>query len=127
MARGTNNCSFCYVDDEIDGIIKLLIAEDSEDIRLPVNIGNPHELTVEEIARKIIELTSSRSRIVYEPLPEDDPRVRRPDISRAERILGELGFLWKKGSGRLSNTSGRGSSNRCLPTIMSRPSDRLPV
>jgi dTDP-glucose 4,6-dehydratase len=85
---GKQTRSFCYVDDEVDGIVRLLVAEDSEDIHLPVNIGNPHELAVEEIARKIIELTSSRSQIVYEPLPEDDPKVRRPDISRAERLLG---------------------------------------
>ncbi len=85
---GKQTRSFCYVDDEVDGIVRLLVAGDSEDIHHPVNIGNPHELMVEEIARKIIELTSSRSRILYEALPEDDPKVRRPDISRAERLLG---------------------------------------
>jgi dTDP-glucose 4,6-dehydratase len=85
---GKQTRSFCYVDDEVDGIVKLLMAEGSGEIHLPVNIGNPHELTVEEIARKVIALTSSVSEVVYEPLPEDDPKVRRPDISRAERLLG---------------------------------------
>ena len=85
---GKQTRSFCYVDDEVDGIVKLLMAEGSGEIHLPVNIGNPHELTVEGIARKVIALTSSVSEVVYEPLPEDDPKVRRPDISRAERLLG---------------------------------------
>jgi dTDP-glucose 4,6-dehydratase len=64
------------------------LVPDSEDIHLPVNIGNPHELTVLEIAEKIIELTDSVSKIVFKPLPEDDPKVRRPDISRATQLLG---------------------------------------
>ncbi len=86
--KGEQTRSFCYVDDEIDGLVKLLMAPGSEDIHLPVNIGNPHELTVLEIAEKIIELTGSASKIAFEPLPEDDPRVRRPDIARATRLLG---------------------------------------
>jgi nucleoside-diphosphate-sugar epimerase len=76
------------VDDEVDGIVRLLLAETSEDIHLPMNIGNPQELTAEDVAHKIIELTSSQSEICYEELPEDDPKVRRPDIGRAERLLG---------------------------------------
>jgi nucleoside-diphosphate-sugar epimerase len=63
------------------------MAADSEEIHLPVNIGNPHELTVLEIAETIIELTGSSSTIVFEPLPEDDPKVRRPDITRAIQLL----------------------------------------
>jgi nucleoside-diphosphate-sugar epimerase len=54
----------------------------------PVNIGNPHEMTIEEIARTIIKLTGSKSKIVYRPLPEDDPKVRQPDITRARTLLG---------------------------------------
>ena len=54
----------------------------------PVNIGNPHEMTIEEIARTIIRLTGSKSRLVYRPLPEDDPKVRQPDITRARTLLG---------------------------------------
>jgi len=85
--KGDQTRSFCYVDDEIDGLIKLLMAPDSEAIHSPMNIGNPHESTVHQIAEKVLELTGSKSRIVFEPLPEDDPRVRRPDIARASRLL----------------------------------------
>ncbi len=85
--KGDQTRSFCYVDDQIDGLIKLLMAPESDEIHGPVNIGNPHELTVHQIAEKVLELTASKSRIVFEPLPEDDPRVRRPDIARASRLL----------------------------------------
>jgi dTDP-glucose 4,6-dehydratase len=88
FGKGDQTRSFCYVDDEIDGLVKLLLAPDTEDVHTPVNIGNPHELTVLEIAQKIIELTGSDSEIVFEPLPEDDPKIRRPDIARAKRLLG---------------------------------------
>jgi dTDP-glucose 4,6-dehydratase len=81
---GTQTRSFCYVTDLVDGIIRLMDAPTND----PVNIGNPAELTIEGIARKIIEMTGSRSRIVYRPLPEDDPKVRKPDITRAKQILG---------------------------------------
>jgi dTDP-glucose 4,6-dehydratase len=84
---GEQTRSFCYVDDEVNGLVKLLLAPDTEEIHVPVNIGNPHELTVKEIAQKVLDLTSSASRIVYEPLPEDDPKVRRPDITRAKTLL----------------------------------------
>jgi dTDP-glucose 4,6-dehydratase len=86
--KGEQTRSFCYVDDEVDGIIRLLMTPDTEDIHYPVNIGNPHEVTVFDIAEKIIELAGSESRIVYAPLPEDDPKVRRPDITRAQSLLG---------------------------------------
>ncbi len=86
--KGDQTRSFCYVDDQIDGLVKLLMAPDSEEIHNPVNIGNPHELTVHQIAEKVLELTGSKSRIVFEPLPEDDPRVRRPDITCAAELLG---------------------------------------
>jgi dTDP-glucose 4,6-dehydratase len=85
--KGDQTRSFCYVDDEIGGLVKLLMAPNSKEIHFPVNIGNPHELTVLKIAEKVIELTGSASRIVFEPLPEDDPRVRRPDITRAISLL----------------------------------------
>jgi len=84
---GDQTRSFCYVEDEIEGLIKLLMAPDSEDIHFPINIGNPHELTVLEIAEKVIQLSGSTSRITFEPLPEDDPKVRRPDIGRATQLL----------------------------------------
>jgi dTDP-glucose 4,6-dehydratase len=85
---GEQTRSFCFVEDEVEGLVRLLMAPNAEDVHLPVNIGNPHELTVLEIAEKIIELSGSKSRIIFEPLPEDDPKVRRPDISRANQLLG---------------------------------------
>ncbi len=84
---GNQTRSFCYVDDEVDGILRLLAALPSEEIHLPVNIGNPNELTVMEIANKVLELTGSSAPIAFEPLPEDDPKVRRPDITRAKELL----------------------------------------
>ena len=81
---GTQTRSFCYVSDLVDGILRLMESDTNE----PVNIGNPHELTIEEIARTIIRLVGSRSKIVYRPLPVDDPKQRRPDITRARTILG---------------------------------------
>ena len=80
---GTQTRSFTYVSDLIAGIIALMESKVTE----PVNIGNPHEVTIEEIARTIIELTGSKSRIIYNPLPVDDPQQRQPDISRARRLL----------------------------------------
>lgn len=85
--KGDQTRSFCYVDDQIEGLVRLLLAAESEEIHLPVNIGNPHELTVLEIAEMILQLSGSTSRIIFQPLPEDDPRVRRPDIARASRLL----------------------------------------
>jgi dTDP-glucose 4,6-dehydratase len=81
---GTQTRSFCYVDDEVRGILALL---DSEHVG-PVNIGNPSEFTILELARTVIEVTGSASEVVHEPLPVDDPTRRRPDISLAERVLG---------------------------------------
>jgi dTDP-glucose 4,6-dehydratase len=84
---GEQTRSFCYVDDEVNGLVKLLLAPDTEEIHTPVNIGTPHEWTGKEIGQKVLDLTGSKSRIVYEPLPEDDPKVRRPDITRAKALL----------------------------------------
>jgi len=81
---GTQTRSFCYVSDLVDGVLRLMDAPTNE----PVNIGNPHEVTIEEMARTIISVVGSRSRIVYEPLPTDDPKQRRPDITRARTLLG---------------------------------------
>ncbi len=81
---GSQTRSFCYVSDLVDGILRLL----DSDVNDPVNIGNPHELTIKEIAETIIRMTGSTSRLVYKPLPEDDPKVRRPDITRARTLLG---------------------------------------
>jgi dTDP-glucose 4,6-dehydratase len=81
---GSQTRSFCYISDLVDGILRLMLS----DLNEPVNLGNPAEMTIEEIARVIIEMTGSSSRIVHKPLPEDDPKVRRPDISRARTRLG---------------------------------------
>jgi dTDP-glucose 4,6-dehydratase len=81
---GGQTRSFCYVDDLVDGILRL--AESGE--HLPVNIGNPEEFTLLELAEKVITLTASESRIVFEALPANDPKQRRPDITRAQELLG---------------------------------------
>jgi dTDP-glucose 4,6-dehydratase len=80
---GTQTRSFTYISDLVDGIIRLM----HSDVNDPVNIGNPREMTIEEIARTIIRMTGARSRIVYKPLPTDDPKVRQPDITRARTLL----------------------------------------
>jgi len=81
---GSQTRSFCFVDDLIEGIWRLLLSDYAE----PMNIGNPAEMTVLEFARQIIRLTGSRSEIVFRPLPVDDPKVRQPDIALARRVLG---------------------------------------
>jgi len=82
--NGTQTRSFCYVDDLIEGIKKLLYSDEAE----PVNLGNPEEITILDFAKEIINLTGSRSRILFCSLPENDPKVRQPDITKAKTILG---------------------------------------
>lgn len=81
---GTQTRSFCYISDLVEGIIRLMLSQEND----PINIGNPREMTIEQIARTIIEMTGSKSRIIYKPLPTDDPKVRQPDITRARTLLG---------------------------------------
>ena len=81
---GSQTRSFCYASDEVDGIYKLFMNGDSN----PTNIGNPDEYTVKQLAELVVELTGTRAPIVYEPLPKDDPKVRKPDITRARMMLG---------------------------------------
>jgi dTDP-glucose 4,6-dehydratase len=81
---GSQTRSFCYVDDLIEGIYRLLISDYHE----PINIGNPNEMTIKELAETIIKVTGSKSQIVYKPLPVDDPKVRQPNIEKAKTILG---------------------------------------
>src|SRR5215813_5525429 len=81
---GSQTRSFTYISDLVDGILRLMESDTNE----PVNIGNPHEVTIEQIARTIITLVGSSSRLVYRPLPVDDPKQRRPDITRAQTLLG---------------------------------------
>jgi dTDP-glucose 4,6-dehydratase len=84
FGSGQQTRSFCYVSDLVDGIIRLM----ESNLNDPVNIGNPQEMTIEAIALAIIRLTGSKSQLVYRPLPEDDPKVRQPDITRARTLLG---------------------------------------
>jgi len=81
---GSQTRSFCYVDDQIDGIYRLLLSDYSD----PVNIGNPHEISIRDFAEEIIKLTGTTQKVDYKPLPADDPMQRQPDITRAREILG---------------------------------------
>ena len=81
---GSQTRSFCFVDDEIEGIYQLFMRGDSS----PTNIGNPNEFTVRQLAELVLELTGSKSTLAFNPLPEDDPKVRQPDITRARALLG---------------------------------------
>lgn len=80
---GTQTRSFCYVSDLVDGIYRLLFS----DYHLPVNVGNPTEITIKEFAEEIIKLTGSGTKVIYKPLPTDDPKQRKPDITKAKAIL----------------------------------------
>jgi dTDP-glucose 4,6-dehydratase len=84
FGNGSQTRSLCYVSDLIDGIFRLMSSDESD----PVNVGNPREMTIRELAEKIVALTGSKSRIVEKPLPVDDPKVRQPDITRARTLLG---------------------------------------
>jgi dTDP-glucose 4,6-dehydratase len=84
FGNGSQTRSLCYVSDLVDGIYRLMMSETPD----PVNIGNPHELTIRALAERIVALAGSKSRIVERPLPVDDPKVRQPDITRARTILG---------------------------------------
>jgi dTDP-glucose 4,6-dehydratase len=81
---GSQTRSFCYVDDLVEGIYRLLMSN----YHLPVNIGNPDEITIKEFAEEIIKLTGTHQQVIYHPLPADDPKQRQPDITRAKEILG---------------------------------------
>src|SRR5437899_2652834 len=81
---GLQTRSFCYVSDLVDGLYRLMLSEE----RYPVNLGNPREMTILEFAERICELTKSSSSIIHEALPQDDPKQRKPDISKARRLLG---------------------------------------
>lgn len=81
---GTQTRSFCYVDDEVEGIFRLLMS----DYHLPMNIGNPNEITIGDFAEEIVKLTGTKQKVIYKPLPQDDPKQRRPNITKAKEILG---------------------------------------
>jgi dTDP-glucose 4,6-dehydratase len=81
---GSQSRSFCYIDDQVEGIYRLLFSNYTQ----PINIGNPHETTISEFAEEIIALTGTQQKVVYKPLPQDDPMQRQPDITKAREILG---------------------------------------
>ena len=80
---GKQTRSFCYVDDLVDGIYRLLVS----DCHDPINLGNPNELSILEMAEKILQATESKGKIIFRPLPVDDPKVRKPDIDAARKYL----------------------------------------
>jgi len=82
---GSQTRSFCYVDETVDALVRLM--DTDHEVTGPINIGNPHEFTIRELAEQVLELTGSTSELVFRPLPEDDPRRRQPDISRARQAL----------------------------------------
>ncbi|MCL7751313.1 SDR family oxidoreductase [Guyparkeria hydrothermalis] len=84
--QGQQTRSFCYVDDLVDGFVRLM--DSREELTGPVNLGNPSEFTIRQLAEQVIELTGSRSKLVYKPLPQDDPKQRQPDINLAKKELG---------------------------------------
>ncbi len=81
---GSQTRSFCYVDDEVEGIYRLLMS----DYQLPMNVGNPNEITIRDFAEEIVKLTGTKQKVIYKPLPADDPKQRQPDITKAKKILG---------------------------------------
>ena len=81
---GSQTRSFCYVDDLVEGIYRLLMSDEE----LPTNIGNPHEMTIKEFAEAVVDITGSGSKLTFKPLPEDDPKIRQPDITKAREKLG---------------------------------------
>jgi len=81
---GSQTRSFCYVSDLVEGLFRLLLSDEHE----PINLGNPDEVTIVQLAREIVEVTGSQSDIIFQPLPQDDPKVRRPNIGRAKNLLG---------------------------------------
>ncbi|MDA0174675.1 SDR family oxidoreductase [Solirubrobacter taibaiensis] len=112
FGTGQQTRSFCYVDDLINGIIRLA----DSGIHQPVNIGNPNEFTLLELAKAVIEITGSRSEIVYEALPTDDPQVRQPDITLARELLGwEPTVALREGLQRTLDTAGAAALMGTLP------------
>ena len=91
FGNGSQTRSFCYVSDLVDGIYRLLLSNEHE----PVNMGNPAEITILQLAKEMLALTGSKSKIVFKPLPVDDPKIRQPDIAKAKKILG-----WEPGVSR---------------------------
>jgi nucleoside-diphosphate-sugar epimerase len=133
---GLQSRSFCYVADEVEGLLRLYTRGDA----MPVNLGNPAEFTVRELADLVLELTGSSSPVVSHPLPADDPRQRQPDITRARMLIGwEPRVPLREGLARtiahFRERAETGPGARLLrelpppprPTVRSRPGDHLPA
>src|SRR5258708_26432255 len=84
VGDGSQTRSFCYVSDLVDGLYRLM----QSDERYPVNLGNPREMTIREFAEAVQRVTGTQAKLIFQPLPEDDPKQRQPDISKAKRVLG---------------------------------------
>ena len=113
--EGTQTRSFCYVDDLIEAVVRMM--ETPPDVTGPINIGNPHEFTIRELAELIIKLTGTKSKLRFEPLPSDDPRQRQPDISEAKLTLNwkpktQLGEGLTRTIAYFENILGTGAANR---------------
>ena len=83
FGNGKQTRSFCYISDLVEGIYRLMVSGNNE----PVNLGNPNEMTIQQMAEKVVQMTGSKSKIVFKPLPVDDPKVRQPNIDRARKTL----------------------------------------
>jgi UDP-glucuronate decarboxylase len=100
--KGEQSRSFCYVSDLVDGIYKLLTI--AKPIATPINLGNPNEFNIIDLAKSVIEITASKSEIIYKQLPQDDPKQRKPDISKAKELLGwEPKIQLREGIDRTAN------------------------
>ena len=104
---GSQTRSFCYVDDLIEGIYRLLLS----DYSMPVNVGNPNEISLKDFAEEVLALTGNKVKIIYKPLPVDDPKQRQPDITKAKSILG-----WEPKVGRKEGLQVTYDYFRSLPT-----------
>jgi UDP-glucuronate decarboxylase len=110
---GSQTRSFCYVDDLVDGLLRLMASPD--EVTGPINLGNPTELTIKMLAEVVVDMMGSRSKIEYRPLPTDDPRQRKPDISKAEKLLG-----WKP---KVGFTEGLRSTIAYFDALLSQADD----
>jgi UDP-glucuronate decarboxylase len=118
--EGNQTRSFCYVDDLVDAMLRMI--DTAKEVTGPINVGNPNEFTIRELAELVIELTGTKSKIVFEPLPSDDPRQRQPDISKAKQVLGwEPKTHLRMGLVKTIDYFDRLLSEEMVPALVSRP------
>ena len=117
---GNQTRSFCYVDDLVDALLCMI--DTAKEVTGPINVGNPNDFTIRELAELVIELTGTKSKIVFEPLPSDDPRQRQPDISKAKQVLGwEPKTHLRMGLVKTIDYFDRLLSEEIVPALVSRP------